>query len=290
LRKITLEEIERTPDIKGIFRLEEVQYHKLKRVSSSALKAFLKSPKEAESYLNPEVDSPESEWTPALVFGSAFHKLILEPAEFDAEYIIEPMLDGPKNKNPWKQQWDKFKATAVGRRIVLYKDWMKMNAMRQNLADNMWYQDFMDDVSATECTLLWNDPVTGLPCKARPDALHMDRGIMDVKTMGEIPTSSECLRAISKYDYQLQDVHYLAGLKVVCPEVPQRFQFLFCSKAGAMDNANIKISASDKAFWTGIYHTLLSQVNACYKENYYPGVNKEVQEVELPRWVNERYV
>jgi exodeoxyribonuclease VIII len=289
MEKITADEVNDNADIEGIFDIEENQYHSIKRVSSSALKAFLKSPKEAEHYLNENIDSPDQEFNPAFVFGSAFHALILEPDLFDSKFIIEPVFSTAKNVNPGRQEWTAFKRTAFGRKIVSQKDWLKMSAMRENLTNNFFYQEFMENAQA-EATLFWTDRATGMKCKSRMDAFNPKMGIMDVKTMSEIPTQSECIRAIAKFDYALQQVHYLNGLSHVLPEVPQKFRFLFCSKAGAFDNSNVEINTGDVVFWDGIYRNLLKKVESCVTENFYPGINKDIVEVKLPAWANDKHI
>ena len=67
------------------------------------------------------------------------------------------------------------------------------------------FQDGMPEVS-----IFWHDPVTGIPCKARPDYLK-GRSITELKTftLDHVPPDKAIARAVANYRYNIQAAFYL---------------------------------------------------------------------------------
>lgn len=72
-------------------------------LSFSSLKEFMRSPSHYVKYL-----TMERKQTDAMLFGALCHKLILEPQDFDKEYIIEPEFN--KRTNQGKEDYAAFLA------------------------------------------------------------------------------------------------------------------------------------------------------------------------------------
>jgi hypothetical protein len=70
-------------------------------LSFSSLKEFMRSPKHYVKYL-----TTDKKPTEAMLFGSICHKLILEPQEFDKEFIVEPEFN--KRTNQGKEDYQAF--------------------------------------------------------------------------------------------------------------------------------------------------------------------------------------
>lgn len=70
-------------------------------LSFSSLKEFIRSPRHYVNYL-----TKERKQTEAMLFGAVCHKLILEPQDFEKEYIIEPEFN--KRTNQGKDDYAAF--------------------------------------------------------------------------------------------------------------------------------------------------------------------------------------
>jgi exodeoxyribonuclease VIII len=70
-------------------------------LSFSSLKEFMKSPRHYVKYL-----TQERKQTEAMLFGAVCHKLILEPQDFENEYIVEPEFN--KRTNQGKEDYQAF--------------------------------------------------------------------------------------------------------------------------------------------------------------------------------------
>ncbi|MDE7234713.1 MAG: PD-(D/E)XK nuclease-like domain-containing protein, partial [Ruminiclostridium sp.] len=73
-------------------------------------------------------DNPGEEQTPALLFGSAVHKLILEPERFYDEYAVFPACD--KRTKDGKAMYHNFIDRLNGRTEIPESDFEVMCAMR----------------------------------------------------------------------------------------------------------------------------------------------------------------
>ena len=70
-------------------------------LSFSSIKEFMKSPRHYVKYL-----TQERKQTEAMLFGAVCHKLILEPQDFENEYIVEPEFN--KRTNQGKEDYQAF--------------------------------------------------------------------------------------------------------------------------------------------------------------------------------------
>jgi exodeoxyribonuclease VIII len=70
-------------------------------MSFSSIKEFMRSPRHYVKYL-----TQERKQTEAMLFGAVCHKLILEPEDFEKEYIVEPEFN--KRTNQGKEDYQAF--------------------------------------------------------------------------------------------------------------------------------------------------------------------------------------
>lgn len=91
--------------------------HKRTYLSTSALKAFAKSPNHYIQYVHRQFEA-----TPAMILGTAIHCRILEPNEWDARYIEAPKVD--RRTKAGKEEWSEF-IEAAGEREALTHDQMR---------------------------------------------------------------------------------------------------------------------------------------------------------------------
>jgi exodeoxyribonuclease VIII len=70
-------------------------------LSFSSIKEFMRSPRHYVKYL-----TQERKQTEAMLFGAVCHKLILEPQDFEKEYIVEPEFN--KRTNQGKEDYQAF--------------------------------------------------------------------------------------------------------------------------------------------------------------------------------------
>jgi PDDEXK-like domain of unknown function (DUF3799) len=206
----------------GIYAdLSNEDYHKDTAISRSGIVMFNDSPfKFWANYINP--NKPEKKETEAMAFGSALHKLVLEPLDFNYEYVLEPEYRiGPKKvllKNAGRPAFEAYKAEKAkidyindaleedfqakiiekGLKPIDKKTFHELTVMSECLYHHAKAKDLLED-ALYERSLFWLDKESGLRVKCRPDIWH-DNIIVDLKT---------CVSANSRaYQHSMVDGGY----------------------------------------------------------------------------------
>lgn len=153
---------------------------------------------------NPENDSP------ALLFGRAAHKYILEKDDFFNEFAVAPVCD--RRTKEGKELYNAFVEASEGKEVISADDFAKIAEMdaavdavplaRQLLTGNC------------EQSFFWTDSDTNEVCKCRPDVLTEFKG---EKYITDYKTTDSCAdghfeRTVKKYGYKLQAGMYCEGL------------------------------------------------------------------------------
>ena len=152
-------------------------YHADKHiVSSTSLKSILKSP---ASFLTAMTEvKPDTE---AFRFGRMFHMALLEPKEFDEQYIIQPDFGDLRTKAGKDKKADWVNANlCAGAEAMTQDEAIKIKAMVDSVMD---HRDSFMLAGMKEVSGYYTDPVTGISCKIRPDCFHQSLNVLiDVKT------------------------------------------------------------------------------------------------------------
>lgn len=237
----------------GLYRMSMAHYHSQDvcpgpSISSTGIrKLALQSPHAfwKTSDLNPD-RYPPKEIGDALILGRAAHALILEDEVFDEHFCYVPS-DAPRR--PTKTQiaaferdgewsdaaaegakyWEEFDAKAEGRLLLKEEQVQKILYMAENLRNTPEAVEALTG-ELTEICLIWQDAITGIWVKSRPDCLPsngVDAG--DLKTMA--PKGNDLVlsahRAITDMGYFIQMALVQDGMEaLVLPSVSE-FALIF---------------------------------------------------------------
>ena len=164
-----------------------------------------------------------------LVIGELVHAGRLEPEAFDARYVVQPEFHlDPQNQTSDGKPSDS-KATSYVKGKV--KQFTADNFSRQ-VVPREWFDEVLAIVKAlhadkkantvlnaegpTELTIVWEDAITGLLCKARIDKAAVAVGCLaDLKTTEEL---AKFARLLATYGYHRQLAHYVDGWHAVTGE------------------------------------------------------------------------
>ena len=213
--------------------LSNADYHASPYVSKSHLDLIDKSPYHYwDRYINPDRIIPEP--TKAMLLGSAFHTIVLEPHLFERDYIVEP-ADAPKRptavqrnaKKPSNQTleaiafWDEFDKKANKKTLVSLEDFERLTIMKQRVNEHPAASTILGMKGICEQSYKWTDKTTGELCKSRPD-FHTEDGslIVDLKTTGD---ASEL--GFQKSDHNFR-YHVQAGWYLRSIEEAKQFVFI----------------------------------------------------------------
>lgn len=193
----------------GIYpNMPDAEYRAIKALSNSDLVKWAEG---GDSSIDPKVAA----------LGSAFHAAILEPDVAREKIIpLEP-----------KQQWKSHPLAGSDEAWVLTRSNYDMlvrmvESVKQHPELSQLREMAIANRDRCEVVLVWDDPDTGILCKAKVDQ-YTDRAIYDWKSTNSDPDSFG--DSIGKYMYHMQAAHYLAGA-AACGLPSEVFRFVCASK------------------------------------------------------------
>lgn len=154
--------------------------------------------------MNPKED------TPALAFGRAVHKAILEPETFFEEFAKGITVD--RRTKEGKQQYEDFLASVGDKEIVTPSDMETIQGMRSVIEKDALASAFL--TGEHEKAFFWTDAETGEKCKVKVDCLAEVNGkkyIVDYKTTDSCDERA-FIRSVWKYGYKFQAGMYREGV------------------------------------------------------------------------------
>ena len=306
------------PPPPGIYYgISEAVYRSWDAVNWSCLKTIAKTPRH---YRHASMAEP-SESSDAQEQGTLFHSLLLEPDAAKTRYIVAPReypseistgrgdnkvietVEKPWNMNAtFCKDWAALQ-NAEGRVICKTYD---LQAARAMVASVMEIPDAVVFLkgSQTEVSIVWDDPQTGLRCKARLDIVNHGQ-LGDVKSSAKSLAWEEFARTVKYWGYAGQMAFYRDGLNAAMtgagqplPKVPMaRF---ICAEteppysAAVYDLYDVPGSVSHDwfAYGRGLYRDYLRQVADCISSGHYPTWNQtdpskppEAMELAVPDYV-----
>lgn len=262
------------------YTMPQEQYLALDAVSNSLLNSMNKSPAHCWAlHLAPD-RPPRQPPTPAMIGGTLGHCMILEPEAFPARYVVKPdEIDfRTKDGKAWRDAQTaevitlEQHATALAQRFAV----LAVPEVNHALSSGM-----------PEVTVLWEDPATGLRCKARPDWIHtLPDGrviVLDIKTTGDA-SPTEFARSLWNFGYHRQQAHYTAGLKACGLEVAA---FLFVAVTNAYPFLCVPYMLDEFAADKGATEVelLMYKFAQCKAKSEWPAYGEGVQVLSLPAWV-----
>lgn len=181
--------------------IADTDYRFLPRVSNSDLTRF------KEEHLGYGNHSPTANPDGAKVFGRAFHQHLLEPEMVGA--VMQQLL--PDMLAP---------AQSVRVDTLLHDNWAQDDLLQDNLVQAVRNDAFCRrylELSERGRVVLWDDPATGIGCKARFDMLYTSPKRRNALIIDLKPTSArtqaQFLESCYTYDYDRQAAFYIDSLR-----------------------------------------------------------------------------
>lgn len=259
---------------------------------------------------NAALASPEARKS-SLIFGSAMHKMVLEPETWDEEFVVVPD-DAPRKptvaqRNAAKPSsstldaiayWDAFEKANTGKDIVTKKELDKMFAMHAVLQSHSFEIDGyriptlnLFKNGHAETSMYWQDEDTGVLCKGRPDYLS-DGFMADYKTAMD-GSMYGFQKSMADFGYYRQAPFYLDGMRVASGGEMNhnRFVFVVQEKKEPFEVFVYAIGQTSMDIGREDYKKLLTRYVE-NEENYgplkgnvpWPMACGTIMDVELPQW------
>lgn len=263
--------------------MTEKEYRQHPAVSRSDLWHIRESP-EKFKYFKENPQEP----TPALIFGQALHKYVLQPTTFDNDFAVAENYD--RRTKAGKEAYNAFCVANEGKAIITQEMFEQIKLMCNAIFANEFAKKMLMHPSAEkEKEYFWVDEPTGEECKCRAD-LVVEIGdlslVVDIKTTTSADTDSFMRDAI-KYGYDFQAGMYTEGIKC-CTGKEWQFVVIAVEKDPPY---SVNVLQADKDFvqrgydlfreYIGIYH------GCKVSGNWYGylGADNEVNELKLPAYL-----
>ena len=233
-----------------------------------------------------------TEPTPALIFGAACHKYILEPNEWSDEYAIAPNVD--RRTKAGKEEYERFCAENEGKAVVSQDQFDTMAAMANALDRCPMAEQLIHGKNGeTEIPFFWTDKDTQEECKVKLDRLVEIEGryvVVDYKTSQSAQTD-KFVHSMIKFGYTLQAAMYTEGV-MVCKELDYRPDFIFVvqEKDEPYSTNVIYVSSDSSVMQYGVdqFREYIGTLHQCKElDNWYGylGPYGETSEAYLPGYI-----
>lgn len=279
-------------------------------ISSSGLrKIFTESPWHfwASSDLNPD-RYPEKDASDALILGRAAHSLLLGDEVFDEHFIYVPdnapsrptvtqikafVRDGKWSEKaaPGAEFWEAFDAKAVGRMLLAESQVETITRIAENLRKIPLAVEMLTG-GLTEISMIWQDEITGIWVKSRPDVIP-DNGadFADLKTFA--PKSKNIQRAvhqaITDHRYDMQLALAAEGARRIFGAGASECVLVMVQTTEPYTVTPVRID-EDTLYWAGVCNRkALDTFARCLKEGHWPMPVEGVLDYALPESLLGRY-
>ena len=234
-------------------------------------------------------DTPRPD-TDAFKFGRLAHEGRLEPAAVLDKYAVIPDLTrdivvkgeparNPKATKSYKERVAAWREENDGKEIVDQTEFDRMKGVLDALWSDERCREWFASMGPVEVSILWNDPATGLRCKARIDKVVSDNLLVDMKTSRD---AADFEKAVLNYGYDRQAAFYLDGWRAATGHFAQFAFAVVESEAphgvrAAPASAGVIVSGRRK------YQEAL-QVVAALKAGEAPTGYEQPEQFDLPEW------
>lgn len=261
------------------------EYHSVKAISNSGMNKLIKSPAHFKDWWDSMGQNVHGVGTDALLAGSLFHALVLEPETVGTEYGLQEFSGATKEG---KAQIAAFKEQGI---TPVKKDmWTQCEAMAESVRRTpILIRAMSADDWRVETSIYWEEE-GGIKCKARLDGIATIPGvglcIFDLKSTADAHPDS-ISKSMAVFGYHRQAAWYRHALSKVGLDA-KAFVLLFTEKASpyVVTPATVCEAAQGDALLE--IKNALDTYRKCEETNTWPGYVSEIIDLDLPAWARRK--
>lgn len=253
-------------------------YRAMEGLSASDIKALLANPYKFKQGIKRPASTAQN-------LGSAIHSLILEPANFERDFIV---ADFDRRTKAGKEQAEQ--AEASGKILLKPSEFETAQNVANSFKESDFYKEnFIKDFGEAETsyfdTIMPNGFNAPVKVKCRPDYFNLSKNIIiDLKTTSSEngANANEFLKAVANYGYYIQAQWYLNITDA------KRFLFValetsepYCFGVYELDHSFLDLAKEKIGKALSIYKNL-SLYNKEYKSDF---IDSEAQLLTAPAWL-----
>lgn len=254
-------------------QMTNADYHAHAAIGKSGLDQIAKSPAHYQSWLKNKTKP-----TPDMEFGSMVHLALLEPEIFYSIHVVNPGIK--RNTKEGKIAFLEWESANQGKTLVDEDDWLKIQAMADVFRRNELVIGALAGAKV-EQSIFWQDPETGVECKARPDIISSTGVIFDLKTASDI-SGWKFGGSAASYRYHVQAAHYLTGLSVATRTPTSEFVFIAIEKSLPF---GVKFYRANSFALKPGFDLMRKDLNTyarCLKSGEWPSYPQVIEDLQLP--------
>lgn len=247
----------------------------------SLVPAPFKTPAHAlEQLMRPEPSTPDEN------FGTAYHRLLLEPARFIKTYIaLSEKID--RRTAVGKAEWARLTDQYGEENILKLDAWEKLQGMAAAAVLNEIAKNLLGAVAEHEVSMTWRDERTGQMCKGRIDKrIITENGrhiLVDPKTT-KCPHWRLFEKDVARYGYHVQAAMYVDGYIAIHGIEPEYF-IVAQEKTAPFCTVAYRVRPEVIESGRTVYRAQLELAKQCVAANRWPGyADGHVVEMDLPTW------
>jgi len=265
--------------MKKIKNMLAKKYHSVKALSSSGISTLITGT--ASKFKLRFIDNLQEDKA-CYKLGSAFHTFVLEPDNFDNEFLVTDLDARTK-------AFKELSVDTPDKTILKQSDFEAITKMKENVLNNITAAKLLNHSGEIENSFFWKDKETGTKCKARLDKLIPDyKGktvVIDIKTATDAAQAS-FEKSTANYGYHRQAAWYSHAVKLATGKAPALYIIIAVEKTPPYDNACYIIShAAIETGWSECRQAI-EGYRECLEANLWPGYPDGITELNLPRWYN----
>ena len=227
--------------------------------------------------------------TEDLIFGSAFHKFVLEREDFEKEFCVIPNID--KRTKAGKEMYLSFLEENKEKEIITEEQIETICNMDNSLRKNKYANVLLDGVK--EQSIYFTDTVSGIECKIRPDCLKVLQNgnivITDLKSC-KSAMPEDFMRDIAKYSYDLQAYMYCYGVSLAYNVPMDNVSFCFIAVEKKEPHLAGIYEANNDILQRGemLFRKYIGQLKYCRENDNWYGYNGFTQapmSIGLPEYL-----
>lgn len=245
-------------------------YHANPAIGSSLVRSFLKSPQLFDDIRHGTAQVE----TPALIYGTNFHTLMLEPERWHAAVAIKPdgMSFATKDGKAWRDEH-------AYQTIVSFADAVHLNRMRERMPAKV---AALINGFKTEVTI--RNSIKGIATQCRFDVFgELYSGTrVDLKSIDDI---DHCEVAVRKHGYHIQQAWYQRVEAAETKQAARPFLFVFAEKKPPYRWRIVELDADYQAIGEQAVDDALSGIADCMELRTWNDTGPQHQIISPPEWM-----
>lgn len=189
-----------------------------------------------------------------------------------------------KNVRLWSDVLAEWTENNPGRIVLTPETWDQLHAMANAVHSHPAAGALLTGCPGeAEKSVYWNDAITGVLCRCRPDWWRDDNVIVDLKTT-EDASPEGFAKSMANYRYDVQAAYYMDGIQKATRKRPKAFVFIAVEKKPPYGVGVYVLDADSLELGRAQYQHDLRIYAECVRTGEWPGYGDKIQTISLPAW------